>query len=161
MAKLVVVDRSGTEKEVEAVDGTSVMEAIRDNGFDELLALCGGCCSCATCHVYIDPAFADRLPAISADESDLLDSSDHRNDQSRLSCQVTVTAELAGLRVQPGLDLRLEGGQLRRGCGVRQEDSPEGGGRVGSCALPESRAPLRRRKVMARVWSRHPCSVLR
>ena len=99
MAKLVVVDRSGTEKEVEAVDGTSVMEAIRDNGFDELLALCGGCCSCATCHVYIDPAFADRLPAISADESDLLDSSDHRNDQSRLSCQVTVTAELAGLRV--------------------------------------------------------------
>ena len=85
MAKLVVVDRSGTEKEVEAVDGTSVMEAIRDNGFDELLALCGGCCSCATCHVYIDPAFADRLPAISADESDLLDSSDHRNDQSRLS----------------------------------------------------------------------------
>ncbi|MDE2620010.1 MAG: 2Fe-2S iron-sulfur cluster binding domain-containing protein [Sphingomonadales bacterium] len=99
MTKLVIVDRSGNEKEIEAADGVSVMEAIRDNGFDELLALCGGCCSCATCHVYVDPAFAGALPAVSEDENDLLDSSDHRNEASRLSCQVTVTPELAGLRV--------------------------------------------------------------
>ncbi len=99
MTKLVIVDRSGNEKEIEAADGVSVMEAIRDNGFDELLALCGGCCSCATCHVYVDPAFAGALPAVSEDENDLLDSSDHRNAASRLSCQVTVTPDLAGLRV--------------------------------------------------------------
>ena len=60
---------------------------------------CGGCCSCATCHVYVDPAFADKLPAISADESDLLDSSDHRNATSRLSCQLPMTAALDGLKV--------------------------------------------------------------
>ncbi len=99
MTKLVIVDRSGTEQEIEATDGVSVMEAIRDSGFDELLALCGGCCSCATCHVYVDPAFAGTLPPVSEDENDLLDSSDHRTENSRLSCQVKVTADLAGLKV--------------------------------------------------------------
>ena len=86
MPKLTVVDRSGTERMIEVGDGLTVMEAIRDNGFDELLALCGGCCSCATCHVHVDPAFADKLPAMSEDEDDLLESSDHRNETSRLSC---------------------------------------------------------------------------
>jgi 2Fe-2S ferredoxin len=99
LTKLVVVDRGGAEKEIEAADGVSVMEAIRDNGFDELLALCGGCCSCATCHVYVDPAFADKLPGISEDENDLLDSSDHRNETSRLSCQIHLSAAVEGLRV--------------------------------------------------------------
>jgi ferredoxin, 2Fe-2S len=99
MPKLVVVNRAGEEKTVEAEAGLSVMEAIRDNGFDELLALCGGCCSCATCHVFIDPAFADKLPAMSEDENDLLDSSDHRNETSRLSCQVQITGAMDGLRV--------------------------------------------------------------
>lgn len=99
MPKLIVVDRSGAEKTVEAAAGLSVMEAIRDNGFDELLALCGGCCSCATCHVYVDPAFADKVSPISEDENDLLDSSDHRNETSRLSCQVQLTDALDGLRV--------------------------------------------------------------
>ncbi len=99
MPKIVVVNRAGEEQSVDADAGLSVMEAIRDNGFDELLALCGGCCSCATCHVYIDPAFADKLPAMTEDENDLLDSSDHRNETSRLSCQVQITGELDGLRV--------------------------------------------------------------
>ncbi|MBA4353481.1 MAG: ferredoxin [Novosphingobium sp.] len=99
MPKLVVVNRAGEESTVEADAGLSVMEAIRDNGFDELLALCGGCCSCATCHVFIDPAFADKIPAMTEDENDLLDSSDHRNETSRLSCQVQITGELDGLRV--------------------------------------------------------------
>lgn len=99
MPKLVVVNRSGEETSVDADDGVSVMEAIRDNGFDELLALCGGCCSCATCHVYIDPAFANSVPPISEDENDLLDSSDHRNDTSRLSCQIMMSDALDGLRV--------------------------------------------------------------
>ena len=99
MPKLVVVSRTGEEKSVEAAAGVSVMEAIRDNGFDELLALCGGCCSCATCHVYVDPAFTGKVNALSEDENDLLDSTDHRQDNSRLSCQLQMTAALDGLKV--------------------------------------------------------------
>lgn len=98
MAKLIVTDRSGEERSIESAGGLTVMEIIRDNGFDELLALCGGCCSCATCHVYVD-TMADKLPAISEDESDLLDSSDHRTEQSRLSCQITFDDSLDGLKV--------------------------------------------------------------
>ena len=99
MAKITVISRDGQGREVEAENGLSLMEVIRDNGFDELLALCGGCCSCATCHIHIDPAFADRLPKMSEDENDLLDSTDHRNGTSRLSCQVPVTDALDGLIV--------------------------------------------------------------
>jgi len=99
MPKLIVINRDGVETAVEARTGNSVMEAIRDNGFDELLALCGGCCSCATCHIYVEPEFAALLPALSEDESDLLDSSDHRNEQSRLSCQIRMSDALDGLRV--------------------------------------------------------------
>lgn len=99
MAKLNVVTREGQEIALEGEDGLSVMEIIRDGGVDELLALCGGCCSCATCHVHVDPSFADQLPAMSEDENDLLDSSDHRNETSRLSCQINFSAALDGLRV--------------------------------------------------------------
>ena len=100
MPKLIVTTRSGETREVEAAAGLTVMEAIRDNGFDELLALCGGCCSCATCHVHVDPAFFDQLPPISQDEDDLLDSSDDRDASSRLSCQIPFTEQLDGLRVR-------------------------------------------------------------
>jgi ferredoxin, 2Fe-2S len=99
MPKLVVVNRAGEESTVDAQSGFSVMEAIRDNGFDELLALCGGCCSCATCHVHVDPAFAGKLPPLSGDEDDLLESSDHRTETSRLSCQLTMSDALDGMRV--------------------------------------------------------------
>ncbi len=99
MAKLVVVSRDGSEREVEAQPGLSVMEIIRDAGFDELLALCGGCCSCATCHIHVDAAFADKVEPMSEDENDLLDSSSHRDATSRLSCQVPFSADLDGLRV--------------------------------------------------------------
>lgn len=99
MAKLVIVDRSGVERSVDGQAGLSVMEIIRDNGVDELLALCGGCCSCATCHVYVDESFAGQLPAVSADEDDLLDSSEHRTGLSRLSCQITFSDALDGLKV--------------------------------------------------------------
>ncbi len=99
MPKLIVVNRAGEETTVEAASGLTVMEAIRDNGFDELLALCGGCCSCATCHVHVDPAFLAKLPGMSEDEDDLLDSSDDRNETSRLSCQIPFTDDLDGLKV--------------------------------------------------------------
>jgi 2Fe-2S ferredoxin len=97
--KLIVTGRDNTEKAVEGTAGTSLMEAIRDNGFDELLALCGGCCSCATCHVYVDEAFLAKLPTLSDDENDLLDSSDQRRANSRLSCQIPLNGDLEGLRV--------------------------------------------------------------
>ena len=99
MPSLTIVTRDGTERVVDAKVGWSVMENIRDNGFDELLALCGGCCSCATCHVHVDPDWMAKLGDRSADEDDLLDTSDHKTEQSRLSCQILYTAELDGLRV--------------------------------------------------------------
>jgi len=99
MPQITVVNQSGEETSVDAPEGRTLMEVIRDNGFDELLALCGGCCSCATCHVHIDASFVDKLPEMSEDENDLLDSSEHRNEYSRLSCQIPVTAALEGLKV--------------------------------------------------------------
>ena len=99
MPKLIVTTREGETSEIDVADGLTVMEAIRDNGFDELLALCGGCCSCATCHVHIDPSFQDKLPAMSEDEDDLLGSSDHRDANSRLGCQIPFTGDLDGLKV--------------------------------------------------------------
>ncbi|WP_257557131.1 2Fe-2S iron-sulfur cluster-binding protein [Sphingobium sp. CFD-2] len=99
MPNVIVTTRNGAEREIAAETGLSLMEAIRDAGIDEMLALCGGCCSCATCHVKVDPAFFGLLSTVSEDESDLLDSSEHRDEYSRLSCQIPLTAELDGLRV--------------------------------------------------------------
>ncbi len=99
MPKLNVINRDGSQQTIEGDTGLSVMEVIRDAGIDDLLALCGGCCSCATCHIHVDAAFADKLPKMSEDENDLLDSSDHRDATSRLSCQIPFTAALDGLIV--------------------------------------------------------------
>lgn len=99
MVEILVTDRAGQAQPIEAEAGMSLMEAIRNSGSDDLLALCGGCCSCATCHVYVDSAFADLLPAMSEDENDLLDCSSHRGVGSRLSCQVPVTGAMTGLRI--------------------------------------------------------------
>jgi 2Fe-2S ferredoxin len=100
MVSITVRDRSGNATAVEGEEGFSLMEVIRNAGIDELLALCGGCCSCSTCHVYVDPEFLPLLPAMSEDENDLLDSSDNRNERSRLSCQLTCGPDLEGLSVQ-------------------------------------------------------------
>lgn len=91
--------RDGEEHPVVGTASGSVMEAIRDNGFDELLAMCGGSCSCATCHVYVAADDWERLPPIGPDENDLLDSSEYRRPTSRLSCQIPFDETLAGLRV--------------------------------------------------------------
>ena len=99
MPKLTVVTRDGTERTVEGQTGLSVMEVIREAGIDELLALCGGCCSCATCHVQVDAEWLDKLPPVSGDEDDLLDSSYHKGPASRLSCQLPFGPDLDGLRV--------------------------------------------------------------
>ena len=99
MPKLIVVTREGEEREIVGDAGLSVMEVIRDAGIDELLALCGGCCSCATCHVHVDPDYANRLPAMSDDENELLAISDDRDETSRLSCQIEFSAALDGMTV--------------------------------------------------------------
>jgi ferredoxin, 2Fe-2S len=99
MPKLSITDRSGEERTIHADNGFSVMEAIRDHGSDDLHALCGGCCSCATCHVYVDRNFQDRLAIMRDEESELLNSSSHRTPASRLACQITLSDELDGLRV--------------------------------------------------------------
>lgn len=100
MAKMIVVTRDGTEHEIEGDTSLTVMENIRDAGFDELLALCGGCCSCATCHVHVEAGASAELSAMSEDENDLLDSTTHRDHSSRLSCQILFSDALNGLRVR-------------------------------------------------------------
>ena len=100
MPTITVSTRAGIVREIEAVAGGSVMEAIRDAGIDELLALCGGSCSCATCHVHVGAGDVGRLPPMGEDENDLLDSSDHRDATSRLSCQIMMTEDLAGLTIR-------------------------------------------------------------
>lgn len=99
MTTVNIIAHDGRATAVTAADGITLMEVIRDAGFAELLALCGGCCSCATCHVFVDPAFADKLAPLSDDENDLLDSSEHRGETSRLSCQLPITDALDGLKV--------------------------------------------------------------
>jgi len=97
MPILNIVTRAGETQSFDAKIGSTVMEAIRAAGIDDLLALCGGCCSCATCHVYVDSAFAAQLPPMSEAESDLLDGSGHRLPNSRLSCQIAVVPAIDGL----------------------------------------------------------------
>ncbi|WP_068093287.1 2Fe-2S iron-sulfur cluster-binding protein [Novosphingobium rosa] len=96
MVSLTIIDRAGQENSVDALPGQTVMEAIRQAGFDELEAMCGGSRSCATCHVYVE---GPALPPPGEDEDDLLDSSDHRRADSRLSCQIRLEQALDGLRV--------------------------------------------------------------
>lgn len=99
MPRITVTLRDGSSRDIDGIAGLSVMENLRDNGVDEVLALCGGCCSCATCHVYVDDEWSAATGSPGADENDLLDSSDHRRATSRLSCQIAFNPALDGLRV--------------------------------------------------------------
>lgn len=99
MPQIIVTTRDGEERTLDAPVGATAMQVMRDSGIHELLALCGGACSCATCHVYVDSRFLSSLPKISEDENDILDGSSHRQETSRLSCQIPLSAELDGLRV--------------------------------------------------------------
>jgi len=100
MPKLIVTTRTGDQVAIDADEGLSVMEIIRDAGFDDQFALCGGGCSCATCHIYVDPAFADRIPALADDENELLEGSDYRRPNSRLSCQIPFDQAMDGFEVR-------------------------------------------------------------
>ena len=92
-----VTTRDGRTKELVATVDRSLMENLRAGGIEEIMALCGGCCSCATCHVYVGEEWLPTLPPMSEDENDLLDTSAARETNSRLSCQIPLTPELDGL----------------------------------------------------------------
>lgn len=98
MAWLRVVDLDGREHEVEAPPGRKLMETLRELDFG-VAAICGGMCSCATCHVYVDPDWVDQLPSPEPGERDLLSELAHARPNSRLSCQIDFTAELSGARI--------------------------------------------------------------
>ena len=101
MPKVTYVDPDGTELEVDAATGTSVMMAAVNADIDGIVAECGGSLMCATCHVYVDDAFADRLPEMSADENEMLEAAaSERLPTSRLSCQIELSDELDGLVVR-------------------------------------------------------------
>lgn len=96
--KINVTDRDGVKHELDAVEGWRVMEIIRDHGLP-IKAECGGCCSCATCHVYVDEAWQDKIPQMRDDEEEMLDEAFFVEDNSRLSCQLIMSEELDGLSV--------------------------------------------------------------
>lgn len=98
MADLIVVDRDGVEHTVEGKVGVSVMETLRELDWG-VAAICGGMCSCATCHIYVDEGWLGKLPAPQPDEKELLQELSGYRPNSRLSCQVQFEESLAGLRV--------------------------------------------------------------
>ena len=99
MLEISVTNWGGETTSITVVGGISLMEAMRDSGYDGIMALCGGCCSCATCHVYIDVSDNSLIPAMGVDENELLESSEYRKANSRLSCQVMLTDGISGLKV--------------------------------------------------------------
>src|SRR6202043_3841828 len=99
MTLLRVVDRDGIEHEVEGKPGLKVMEILRELDYG-VAAICGGLCSCATCHVYVDENWAGRLPKPQSDELEMLrELPGLRDSASRLSCQVDFTEALSGLKL--------------------------------------------------------------
>jgi 2Fe-2S ferredoxin len=98
MSKLFVIDLAGRETAIEARAKWTLMEIIRDADLP-IKAECGGSCACATCHVYVDPDWLARLPPADGGERDTLDGGSEVEPNSRLACQIVMTAELDGLRV--------------------------------------------------------------
>ena len=96
--KIYVTDLQGKEHTLEAVEGWRVMEIIREHGLP-IKAECGGCCACATCHVYVDESWMDKIPEMREDEEEMLDEAFDLQDNSRLSCQLIMSEELDGLKV--------------------------------------------------------------
>jgi len=98
MPLLKVVDRDGVEHEIKAHSGSVLMEPLRDMD-DGVTAICGGMCSCATCHVFVDPEWTARLPKPMSDELDMLKDLSAFQPNSRLSCQIQLSEALTGLKV--------------------------------------------------------------
>ena len=99
MPKIVFIEPGGSRHEIDAPLGITLMEAARQHGVQGVVALCGGACACATCHVYVDPCWLPRLEPREEMEEGMLESAWQPRDNSRLSCQVHITAQLDGLQV--------------------------------------------------------------
>ena len=101
MPHVTYISPDGTETTLEARNGDSVMEVAVKNGVKGIVAECGGACSCATCHVYVEPEFMDVVGGVNDLEDDMLDGAEsERLENSRLSCQIKMNADLDGLRVR-------------------------------------------------------------
>lgn len=100
MTQIIFETADGAQYEVEVTNGTTLMQAAVDNGIDAIVAECGGACSCATCHCYIEESFMDKIPAAGDVENSMLDYAMDPQDNSRLSCQVEITDALNGMRVK-------------------------------------------------------------
>ena len=97
------VEEDGTVKTLGAETGQSLMQAGKDAGVAGILADCSGACACATCHVYVAPEWAEKLPKTSPMESDMLDFAIDPRPTSRLSCQISLTPELDGIVIETPL----------------------------------------------------------
>ena len=100
MPKVTFIEFSGQQHDVDAETGVSLMQAAMDNDVPGIDADCGGGCSCATCHVFVEGDWMGKLPAIDAMEESMLGLNSMREENSRLSCQIDVTDELEGLVVK-------------------------------------------------------------
>jgi 2Fe-2S ferredoxin len=99
MAKIIFIGRDGTRYELDGENGSTVMETAIKSGVPGIEAECGGACACATCHVYVDEAWAEKTGAPEPMEEDMLDFAYDVRPTSRLSCQIRVSDELDGLTV--------------------------------------------------------------
>ena len=99
MPRITFIEPDGSRRVIDAPVGISLMEAAVQNGVQGVLALCGGACACGTCHVYVDAAWFARLEPREEMEEGMLECAWEPRDNSRLSCQIQVTADLDGLEV--------------------------------------------------------------
>ena len=99
MVKIIYVDHEGTERPIDAKVGESVMETAVKNSIPGIDADCGGACACATCHVYVDPAYFEKVGGPQDMEQSMLDFAENVQETSRLSCQIQVSEALEGLKV--------------------------------------------------------------
>ena len=100
MTKIVYIEHSGKSHSINVQNGLTVMEGAVQNDIPGIDADCGGSCACATCHVYVDEKWFDKLPKKESAEEDMLDMAYQPNKYSRLTCQITVSDELDGLVVK-------------------------------------------------------------
>ena len=96
--KIIATDQDGQRHELEALEGWRIMEILRDFGLP-VKAECGGCCCCATCHVYVDEEWLHKIPPMRVEEEEMLDMAFDVHDNSRLSCQIILDESLDGLKV--------------------------------------------------------------
>ena len=100
MPKITYIEHNGKEHHIEMPIGFSIMEGAIKNSIPGIDADCGGSCACATCHVYVDEKYLNKIPVAQESERDMLDFVNETNNTSRLSCQIIITNELDGIIVR-------------------------------------------------------------